>query len=331
MNAAIDSAGSVLLRTGYAAALPATASGATLAPALGLRFALAGWGAIEIHDRLPLRRGPAAASVTPMGGKLVFEASKSIEVFVTSRAPRPVEGTLRVLATTDWKIGPAQQFRFTLRRPDKVRVPRSSSTRRSSQAGHVRVRDASRSRRTAGRQLRAQVVKPVQWVVIGPFRHPQERRSWDRSPVSASNPVTRVSTAFRSRGRRCPRKPTTPTAVSISRPCIPISAARPACAFTVFDAPETSGAVLDERHDAHLVERRDAGCRPPVRVLQGRNRCSCVPARPRKAGRSIRRCAMRAANRYASSPTICGVWWRATRHSVALHRASPVARRRIAS
>jgi Glycogen recognition site of AMP-activated protein kinase len=245
-TAAIPEGGTASVRTGYVG-LPTSSPGTVLALDLTLSGTFEGWRHLTLHDRVTVRVvAPVQASVGPVGDPLLDGRNKSIEAIITSRAPHPVQGTLRVLATSDWKVTPARQFRFKLLRPGQsARAQISIELPELASPGPydfvVRLDVDGQPIGTLGTRL----VKPVEWVVAGPFAKPHGTR--------ALPPENGVSLGGRYTGlggrqigwQAAPRDAYDADGTLDLEALFPeLDEAATACALTVIESPEVTPAVV---------------------------------------------------------------------------------------
>ena len=164
---------STQLRTGYVS-LPQLAPGTALVVPVRLNLDIGDWGTVLVTDRVTTHIvAPLAATLTPRDGMVWDEDTKVVELVVTSRSPRPLAGGLQVLGTAAWTVSPARAFEFTLRRPGqsaRQELTLTLPTVASPGVYEVAVRLQAQDE-TVG-TLRARLVKPVRWAVIGPFTPP---------------------------------------------------------------------------------------------------------------------------------------------------------------
>ena len=263
-----------LVRTGFVS-LQRAATGTVLAVDLALAGSIDGWGHVVLRDRVTARVvAPVQASLLPVGDPLLDGGRKGIEAIVTSRAPHPVRGTVRVLATSDWKIEPARQFRFTLLRPGQsartridVEMPPLASPGPYDFLVRLEVDDQPVG--TLGTRL----VRPVEWVVVGPFAPPRAGRALP--PEKGASLAARYTGAH---GRQiawrvAPRDAYDPDGGLDLEALFP-ETTEPvaACALTVVESPEVTPAVL--RLDGAVAASWNGKLVPAdgrVRVESGRN------------------------------------------------------------
>ena len=148
--------------------------GALLAPPVALAIELPGWGAIEIVDHVTVRVvAPIQASLAPIGGSVVHGNSKTVEAIVTSRAPEPITGALRIVAATDFQVAPARSFQFDLRRPgqsSRAKLELTWPANASPGTYDVTVKlDVGQDGIVT---LRTRLVRPFHWAIAGPFAPP---------------------------------------------------------------------------------------------------------------------------------------------------------------
>ncbi len=148
--------------------------GTVLTPQVDLLLALPDWGAIEIADRVSVRVvAPIQASLAPVGGTVVHGASKSVEAIVTSRAPEPIVGSLRVTTTTDFTVAPARSFQFDLRRPGQsARAKLELGWPATASPGSYDVAVKLEVGREVIGTLRTRLVRPMHWAIAGPLPPP---------------------------------------------------------------------------------------------------------------------------------------------------------------
>jgi hypothetical protein len=154
--------------------VPAHGVGAVLDAAPELRFGLDGFGEIFCREPEAVRVvSPVQAFLALRDGPLLGRSPKAVHVTVTNRSPVPVEGTLRLVPTAEWLVTPAREFRFRLRRPGQsaeqdVQVSLAPDASPGPYDVTFRVTAAGSDLGT----MRAQLVKPVQWLAVGPFPEP---------------------------------------------------------------------------------------------------------------------------------------------------------------
>ncbi|MFQ5601109.1 MAG: hypothetical protein ACE5G2_11225, partial [Candidatus Krumholzibacteriia bacterium] len=166
-----------VFRSGYAS-IPRARPGVALGVHLGLRFALEGWGEVLVSDRAVVRVvAPVQATLDLAEGAVVRRGPVRVVVHVTSRSPVSVEGAFRVLATANWSIAPARVFGFRLRRPGQsVHQQLELSLPVDSSPGPYRLALRLEVDGNDAGTLSTTLVKPFEWVVIGPFREPPPGR-----------------------------------------------------------------------------------------------------------------------------------------------------------
>jgi hypothetical protein len=262
------------LRSRYAA-LPAIPVGGRVSTEARLQFTLPGWGPVETSERVVLRVvAPVQASLLPVDDPLVHGNTKSVEFYVTSRAPHPISGIVRVLPTTDWSVLPAQNFRYELRRPGQsarqridLALPAAASPGNYELAVRLEVEG-----QPVG-LLRTRLVKPMQWVTVGPFTPPATGR---RLP-----PENGVSIGTRYAGL---------DGVQVAWQAVPAEAYDPdgsldlealypgvgkpacACAFTVIESPAAlAGTVRPSGAARSWWNGEPVSADGRVRIEQGRN------------------------------------------------------------
>jgi hypothetical protein len=139
-----------------------------------LRFAVEGQGEVEICEPLALRVvAPIQASLDVQDGAIIGRDPKTVAVTVTSRSPTVLQGSFEVVQSADWTVAPATAFRYELRRPGQtvrqtleIDLPEYASP--GPYALKVRLLADGNDQGT----LRTLLVRPVEWVVIGPFARP---------------------------------------------------------------------------------------------------------------------------------------------------------------
>jgi len=139
-----------------------------------LNFSLEGVGEIELCEPLAARIvAPIQASLDILGGAVIGRDAKTVAITVTSRTPAILQGTFEVLRSADWTVSPATAFAYELRRPGQtvrqtleIELPAWASP--GPYALKVRLTTDGRNQGT----LRTTLVRPVEWVVIGPFAPP---------------------------------------------------------------------------------------------------------------------------------------------------------------
>lgn len=93
-------------------------------------------------------------------------------VELTNRESHVLEGSVRALATAAWEFTPAGEFRFRLPPGETTRHQLAVALPAFSSPGTydlgLRVRIGERDLGT----LRTRLVKPMDWLVVGPFEHP---------------------------------------------------------------------------------------------------------------------------------------------------------------
>jgi hypothetical protein len=240
-----------------------------------LELELPEWGKVPLADRGRLHVvAPVQASLAPLDDLLLDGASKSVDIVVTSRAPRPIAGTLRVLGTSDWQVTPARAFEFTLRRPGQtararvdLRLPGATSPGPYELAVRLDVEGEMTG------TLRTTLVRPMEWVLVGPFAPPAAGGSLP--PESGASIGTRYAgiDGRQIAWRIAPRDAYDPDGGLDLEALFPDPApGSSACALTVLEAPEPATAVLHARG----VERAiwNGVDVPPdgrVPMLRGRN------------------------------------------------------------
>ena len=167
-----------IVRTRFITLGPASI-GTVLTPQIGLLVTLPDWGAIEVADRVPVRVvAPIQASLAPVGGPVVHGASKTVEAIVTSRAPEPIVGSLRVTTTTDFNVAPARSFQFDLRRPGQsARATLELGWPAIASPGSYDVAVKLEVGREVIGTLRTRLVRPMHWAIAGPFSSPNPDRT----------------------------------------------------------------------------------------------------------------------------------------------------------
>lgn len=243
---AIAAGGTAAVRTGYVG-LPASPPGTVLALDLALSGTFEGWQRLTLRDRVTVRVvASVQASVNPVGDPLLTGRSKDIETIITSRSPHPLQGILRVLATSDWKVSPARQFRFSLLRPGQsaraqiaIELPPLASP--GPYDFVVRLDVDGQPVGTLGTRL----VKPMEWVVVGPFAKPHGTRSLPpENGVSLAGRYTGIA------GRQiawqaAPRHAYGDDGTLDLEALFPDhDAAASACALTVVESPDVAPAVV---------------------------------------------------------------------------------------
>jgi hypothetical protein len=139
-----------------------------------IRFALEGFGEVEISDPLAARIvAPIQASLDVLDGAVIGRDVKRVAITVTSRSPAILDGTFQLLQSADWTVSPATSFTYQLRRPGQtvrqtleIQLPTYASP--GPYRLNVRLVAAGQEQGT----LRTTLIKPIEWVVIGPFAPP---------------------------------------------------------------------------------------------------------------------------------------------------------------
>ena len=162
-----------VLRTAFAS-LEGRSVGDVLVADVTLMLDVSDCGPVTVHDRVAVQVvAPVQATLIPAGGPLLTADSKVVDVVVTSRAPYTFSGGLHVLATHDWNIAPAAAFAFTLRRPGQSARQRLVLTLPPSAApGPYELALRIDAESAAVGTLRARLVKPLRWAIVGPFARP---------------------------------------------------------------------------------------------------------------------------------------------------------------
>ncbi len=128
---------------------------------------------VVISDRFTeARLGPLYAALTLVDGRLLRSGRRRIALEIVNQSDAPVHGTLRVLKTAAWEITPGMHFEFALDPGERLFQDfRASLPAYVGPGLYDFVVRMGAGGRDVG-SLRASLVKPIDWLVIGPFEPP---------------------------------------------------------------------------------------------------------------------------------------------------------------
>lgn len=123
------------------------------------------------------RLGPLHTSLTLVDGRLLRSGRRQIALELFNRAEIPVRGAFRVLTTAAWQITPATQFEFQLDVGERlVQEFHASLPPYVGPGAYDFVVRVWHDDLELG-SIRTSLVKPLDWVVVGPFAAPEAGRA----------------------------------------------------------------------------------------------------------------------------------------------------------
>lgn len=129
--------------------------------------------AISSERFIQARLGPLDASLTLIDGRLLRTGRRHIQLELTNASQAQVAGDFRVLKTAAWQITPSTPFHFELDAGEKLIQEFQASLPMYVGPGlyDFAVRVAAGGHPLGS--IRASLVKPIDWLVIGPFPPPE--------------------------------------------------------------------------------------------------------------------------------------------------------------
>jgi hypothetical protein len=116
--------------------------------------------------------GPLVARLVVLDGAVLRSGARRLYVELSNRETRSIEGSVRVLATEAWDVTPTRSFSFRLRPGETTQRQLAVSLPSFASPGTY---DLALRVEVGGRDLgtlRTRAVKPIDWLVVGPFAKP---------------------------------------------------------------------------------------------------------------------------------------------------------------